>query len=309
LTYRRELFEIYNNKLIKDFNKKEEKITQHIWPDKKLNKVQNSIKQQGEKAMKNNNDINYILYTKYLQEDQLSFKKFQEDYINIIPDDWTVCSITFDQDRHCFYLCQYHRNRRPLIFHIPIERHISHKKNPTSSTFFEFDKGVTYLRNLLYKENNNSEMTQYSGYTEDEKINNISSEEKANWWNERIDLDRHLEELLIKMEVQWIGGFKGIFCPVLKGYKKERLQFRKELESCIGGIILKLDPEFYLEFDQEVCDCFLHLNEDVLDCELEDVIHYFLDYYQSCGTVVDYNKIDLDMVKFIYEFNMFIEII
>jgi len=262
-----------------------------------LNQDLNSIKQQGSKALKNN-DINYILYIKYLQEDHFGFNTFQEDYINIIPDQWTVCSITFDHDRHCFYFCRYHSNRRPLIFHIPIKRHISHKKTTTTSNpFFEFEKGVSYLRNLLYKENNNSEMTQYSGYTEDEKINNISSEEKANWWNERIDLDRHLEELLIKMEVQWIGGFKGIFCPVIKGYEKERLQFRKELENFIGGIVLKLDSESYLEFDQEVCDCFLHLKEDVLDSELEDVIHYFLDYYQGYGIVVDYNKIDLDMVK------------
>jgi separase len=178
---------------------------------------------------------------------------------------------------------------KPLIFHIPIKRHISHKK----STYFEFEKGLTYLRTLLYKENNNTEMTQYSSYTEDEKVNNITSEEKANWWNERIDLDRHLEELLIKMEVSWIGGFKGILCPMMKKYKKERLLFKKELEKFIGEMILKQDT--LLEFDSNICDCFLYLKDEALDCELEDVIYYFLDYYQSYGIKVDYNMIDIDM--------------
>jgi len=276
---------------------KEDNNLKYIWPNKKIDQDQNRIIQQQETSLKNN-DINYILYSKYLQEETINSQKFQEEYINIIPNNWTVCSITYDNDRHCFYLCRYHKNKEPLIFHIPIKRHISYRKSNVSN-FYEFEKGIAYLKTLLYKENNNTEMTQYSSYTEDEKINNISSEEKANWWNERIDLDRHLEELLIKMEVQWIGGFKGILCPVIKEYAKERHQFKRELENLIGGVVLKLDSDYFLEFDQEICDCFLHLKEDdPLDCELEDVIHYFLDYYQSYGVKVDYNNIDIDIVSY-----------
>ncbi|ORX47305.1 hypothetical protein BCR36DRAFT_398516 [Piromyces finnis] len=294
ITYTRELFEIYNNKLLQSSLKKEERIFKNTWPKNKLEQDQDDIKQLQDMSL-NNNDINYILYSKYLQEETINLEKFQYDYINNIPDDWTVCSITYDKDRNCFFLCRYHKNKQPLILHIPIKRHISYRKGQTSG-FYEFEKGISYLKTLLYKENNNAEMTQYSGYTEDEKVNNISSEEKALWWNERIDLDRHLEELLIKMEVQWIGGFKGVFCPVIKEYMKERFQFRKELENFIGRIVLKLDSESFLEFDQEICDCFLHLKEnDTLDCELEDVIYYFLDYYQSCGIKIDYNNIDVDM--------------
>lgn len=272
-----------NNSLIKSENQK------LIWPNKKLS-LDEDIINNYRKTKKDN--INSILYNKYYQEEDMDYNTFKDKYINIIPDSWTVCSITFDFEQNCFYISKYHKDTNPLIFHIPIKRHISHKK----TTFFDFEKGVTYLRTLLYKDNNNAEMTQYSSYTDDEKINNISNEEKANWWNERIDLDRHLEELLIKMEISWIGGFKGIFCPIMKKYLKERLLFKKELEKLIGGMILKQDN--FLEFDLNICDCFLYLKNEALDCELEDVIYYFLDYYKSCGIKVDYNMIDIDMVSF-----------
>ncbi|ORX84693.1 hypothetical protein BCR32DRAFT_230247 [Anaeromyces robustus] len=305
LTYRRELFEIINNKLLNpDLLKKKEKTHRVIWPNQKLSDDEIIIKQYQKNFEKENDEdlrLNIILYDKYAKEEVLNYDFFQENYINIIPNCWTVCSITFDVEHYCFYICKYHKNMSPIIFHIPIKRHISHKKLSslslsTSNSYFEFDKGINYLKNILYKENNNSEMTQYSNYTEDEKLNNISSEEKANWWNERIDLDRHLEETLIKMEVSWIGGFKGILCPIIKNYQKERQMFKQDLEKFIENIIFKQDENAnFIEFDQNICDCFLYLKDDALDCELEDVIYYLLDYYQSYGIKIDYTRIDIDM--------------
>jgi hypothetical protein len=138
----------------------------------------------------------------YREEHELEDNEFQEQFVDIIPTNWTVCSLTLDPVNQDLYVVQLRAKESPFVVKIPLNRSAHRSK---VQAVLQYNEAVEELRKIIQ--------------ASDETIHNSSkcsepSEVEA-WWYTRKDLDSRLKKLLDSIENQWFSGFKvryRIFC-------------------------------------------------------------------------------------------------
>ncbi|KAI9727615.1 MAG: hypothetical protein M1834_008055 [Cirrosporium novae-zelandiae] len=219
--------------------------------------------------------------------------RFQQDYIDILPESFRVLSLSLNQSRNSLVISCLHAGEGPFIIRIPFTRH--NVQDDIEEEDFDFDTGKAELLELIRLANvsthNARDMTRKGA--------------KSEWWRNRQALDKQLGDILQKIESVWLGGFRGFFnnhprnatllsrfSTTFDGILDRYLPSRQKRGKKRGATKQSLDPR--------VLELFVGLGEPTedndLDDDLMDLLYYILDILQFQGERNAYDEIDFDSV-------------
>lgn len=229
-------------------------------------------------------------------EPAMDMARFQRDFVDIIPRDWNVVSVSLGAGQHDLCITKLQAGHSPFAIRLPLERANS---RDADIDVFDFHQGRAELLEVIKDINRTChdarDMSQKGA--------------KAEWWAEREALDERLKDLLDNVEQTWLGGFKGVFAPsqqrpellarfqrsfldILDKHLPSRRQVRgKKLKSASSGPKITLDPRIY--------ELFVSLGDATapeadLDEPLNDLLYFVIDILQFNGERNAYDEIDFD---------------
>ncbi|KAE8415973.1 peptidase family C50-domain-containing protein [Aspergillus pseudocaelatus] len=223
--------------------------------------------------------------------EDLCNSKFVEEYIDILPDNWNVLSLSLSADRSEFIVSRLHQGRSPFLLRLPLKRGNSEEEEDEQ---FTFDDGREEMQELIKLANESSHAAKAQ----------TDRQMKKDWWKNRETLDRRMETLLQNIENVWFGGFRGIFSPVPHD-TTSLARFASSFQSILDkhlpsrqkggraeGPRLTLHPNV-LELFIGVAD--LDDQEDPEET-LMDLLYFVVDILQFQGERNAYDEIDFDMM-------------
>ncbi len=203
---------------------------------------------------------------------------FVSDYLEKIPDDLIICSLSIDPERN-FLTISRQTKEGQLLVRLPMLR--------SSDVSLSYFSAKNELDEILDKNN----------ATTSEAKNCTTNITKRKWLKERQELDLNLKELLNKIQLYWLGGFKGIFG--MEKYDRDSSifkRFKEKVERLVFSHVIQRSAakSMQLSFDPMVIEMILGLGPDP-DYDLaEDMLGYLADSYQSQGTTIAHNELDFD---------------
>ncbi|KAK1992244.1 peptidase family C50 [Colletotrichum falcatum] len=219
--------------------------------------------------------------------------KFQHDYVDIIPEPWTVLSIALSDNRKDLCITKLRAGQTPFVLRLPLERVAS---RDGENELFDFQHGYAELMDII-------EATNKSCHNSGDYA---SKGAKSAWWAQRENLDERFKDLLDNVEQVWLGGFKGIFsqhrhrADLLAKFQKA---FSKILDKHlpsrrqVRGKKTSKTPKVALE--PRILDLFVGLgdqsaSEADLEDPLNDLLYFVVDILQFQGERNAYDEIDFD---------------
>ncbi|KAF2673384.1 hypothetical protein BT63DRAFT_475910 [Microthyrium microscopicum] len=216
----------------------------------------------------------------------ITVAKFQEDYVDVIPQPWTAFSIKLSSLKDVLYVTRLRAGETPFVLHIPLSSH-----SQTIDEDFGFEEVKGELGDIIQ---DSFESTHGYNYSEDR-------ESKKRWWADREALDNRIHELVLNIEKIWLGGFRGVFSPqkrqplLLARFQKALwVSLNRHLPSRQG----KRQPKA-VALDSRVFELFTGLpdprdeNCDI-DESLIDLLYYIVDILQFKGESNAYDEVDFD---------------
>ncbi|KAE8382690.1 peptidase family C50-domain-containing protein [Aspergillus bertholletiae] len=222
--------------------------------------------------------------------EDLSSSRFVEEYIDILPDNWNVLSLSLSADRSEFIVSRLHHGRSPFLLRLPLKRGNSEEEDEQ----FTFEDGREEMQELIKLANESAHAAKAQ----------TDRQMKKDWWRNREALDSRMETLLQNIENVWFGGFRGIFSPVPHD-TASLARFASSFQSILDkhlpsrqkggraeGPRLTLHPN--------VLELFIGV-EDLDDQEdpeetLMDLLYFVVDILQFQGERNAYDEIDFDMM-------------
>ena len=226
--------------------------------------------------------------------DKLELSTFQAEYIDIIPQDWNVVSMTLSQERDEILVSKIRSGQTPFLLRLPLNRHNSIDHDEET---FGYDQGKAELQDIISLANISTHSAQDLSH----------KGAKTEWWEGRARLDARLKDLLTNMETIWFGGFKAIFSqkaqsPALLSRFQQSLQkiLDKHLpsrqKSGRGG------QSSRVALDLHVLELFIGLgnpsDSNDLDEPLMDLMYFVVDILQFNGERNAYDEVDFDSVSY-----------
>ncbi|ROV94698.1 hypothetical protein VSDG_06181 [Cytospora chrysosperma] len=226
----------------------------------------------------------------------VDMNKFQREYIDIIPQEWSVISISLSDNKHDLCISKLQTGQTPFVIRLPLERASS---RDADNEVFNFQQGRTELIDIIKQAN-------ASCHT---KRDFSVKGARTAWWAEREALDVRLKELLVRIEEVWLGGFKGIFSQnqrhpellakfqesfhnILDKHLPSRRQIRgKKTQTQATSATVALD--------WRILELFIGLGgetdtEGDFDEMLNDLLYFVVDILQFHGERNAYDEIDFD---------------
>lgn len=222
--------------------------------------------------------------------DMSNMAKFNELYIDILPDNLVVCSMSVDVERDELYFGRYEKGLSPIILRLPLKRQASREGEDDGMGFKDV---VQEFESIL----------ESSDRTAKSAKDITGRQAKLDWWKEREALDNQLRDLLERVEECWFGGFKGLFGArglqsgaidghVLKAFVSDiRLLLMNSLPR---KALTAMKGKTGLDIHSAISEAWLKLGGDPSDQEMEDIVYYLLDSLQANGVPIDYTEIDLE---------------
>lgn len=219
---------------------------------------------------------------------------FQESYVDLIPEKWSVVSISLSDNHHDLCITKFQANQGPFVLRLPLERANS---RDADSEVFNFKNGREELLELIKLANESSHSAR--DFT--------AKGERGAWWAEREALDSRLKRLLVTIETTWLGGFKGIFSQHCK--QMDLLaRFQKDFHQMLDRILPSRNKSRgkktaskseAITLDPRILDLFIGLGNPIdPDCEfdeaLNDLLYFVVDILQFHGERNAYDEIDFD---------------
>lgn len=220
----------------------------------------------------------------YREEHELNDEEFQQKFIDILPDNWTVCSLTFDPVNNDLYAVQMRTGEAPFVVKIPLNRsqYRSKKYNVIS-----YNDAVAEFQDIIRA---SDETIHHSDKTQPDQVDA--------WWNTRIELDNRLKVLVESIESQWFSGFKGLLSGRTQEHKEELVKFQKSFSEFVYKTVIAVVPfKKQIELSLTLCRMILRLGRRPSFRELEDLIYFALTCYEAQEVQLDYSKIDIVKVK------------
>jgi separase len=217
-----------------------------------------------------------------------NFANFQTNYIDIIPKQWAVVSISLSENQQELYISRFQSGQRQLMVRLPFTRH---NACDDSEEIFEYKTGLEEFREIIQLSDTNTR-------TSTDMKEEI---QRSKWWDQRKALDDRLKEFLEKIEYYWLRGFKGVFSqypinPAL--FAKFKHSFDDILSRHIPS--RKKKKAAKVEADDRILELFItlgHPNEQDLDEALVDLMEFVIDILQFHGEGNAYDEIDTDRVS------------
>lgn len=221
--------------------------------------------------------------------------KFQREYIDIIPQEWSVISISLSDNKHDLCISKLQAGQSPFVIRLPLERATS---RDADSEVFNFQEGRSELLEFIKRAN---------ATCHDKRDFSVKGAKSA-WWAERSALDTQLKELLEKIESIWLGGFKGIFSQhqkrpnLLAKFQKDfQVILDKHLPSRrqVRGKKTTKPAASKVALDTRILELFIGLGDaSDEDCDfdemLNDLLYFVVDILQFHGERNAYDEIDFD---------------
>lgn len=221
----------------------------------------------------------------YREEHELDDKQFQEKFVNILPEHWTVCSISVDPVHQDVYAMQLRANETPFVAKLPMNRAQLRSNQYTAAVTFE--EAQAELKDIIDKSDETIHISKSC----------IDPAQVKSWWMKRTELDNRLKTLLEDMEGQWLSGFKGLMTGRFYEYKEELVKFQKGLNDAVYKFVNLTTPaKKPVEFSLNFCRLFFKLGRRPNNRDLEDLAYYTLGCYENQGIEFDYSKIDTKQV-------------
>lgn len=221
--------------------------------------------------------------------------RFQREYIDIIPEEWSVISISLTDDKHDLCISKLQSGQSPFVIRLPLARATS---RDADNEVFNYQEGRAELLDIIKRAN---------ATCHDKRDFSIKGAKTA-WWAERAALDLQLRGLLEKIEQIWLGGFKGIFSQHQKRpelFSKFQNNFQTILDKHLpsrrqvrGKKTAKHStPKVVL--DTRILELFIGLGDaSAEDCDfddmLNDLLYFVVDILQFHGERNAYDEIDFD---------------
>ncbi|KAL3458583.1 peptidase family C50-domain-containing protein [Aspergillus heterothallicus] len=216
---------------------------------------------------------------------------FTEEYVDILPDNWNVLSLSLSADQTEFVVSRLHRGQPPFLLRLPLRRGNSEGDEEEQ---FTFEDGREEMQELIRLANESSHAAKLQ----------VDRQMKKDWWKNREALDRRMENLLQNIENVWFGGFRGIFSPIpleSKSLARFATAFHNILDkhlpsrqkgSRTEGPKLTLHPN--------VLELFVGVkgleDEDDPEETMMDLLYFVVDILQFQGERNAYDEIDFDMM-------------
>lgn len=226
--------------------------------------------------------------------EELELSTFQAQYVDIIPKDWDVVSMTLSQERDEILVSKMRSGQTPFILRLPFDRHNSLDQDEVQETF-GYDQGRAELQDLISLAKNSAKSSQ-----------DISQKgAKTKWWETRATLDARLKDLLTNMESIWLGGFKAILSqrqqsPALLSRFQQSLQNILDKHLPSRQKLGRGGQSSRVALDLRVLELFVGLGNPCesndLDDPLVDLLYFVVDILQFNGERNAYDEIDFDSV-------------
>jgi separase len=219
--------------------------------------------------------------------------RFQKEYVDIIPQGWTVISISLSESHQELCLTKMQAGYSPFVLRLPLGRNNS---RDVDEEVFDFDQGKAELLEIIELANDNSHGAK--------ELNGRGA--KTAWWAERDALDARLKDLLENIETVWLGGFRGIFSQ-----HRPRADMLARFQKSFSNILDKHLPSRQnankkgknarVTLDTRILELFIGLEEaSAEDCNLDealtDLLYFVVDILQFHGERNAYDEIDFDSI-------------
>lgn len=229
--------------------------------------------------------------------------KFQRDYIDIIPKIWTAISISLSENKHDLCITRLQAGQTPFVIRLPLERANS---RDADTEVFNFQQGRAELLEIIRLANETCH---------DARDMSVKGA-KAAWWADREALDNRMKELLVNIERDWLGGFRGIFSQhqrrpdllarfqksfqnVLDKHLPSRRQVRGKKTRGAAAPAAGSTTATKPTLDPRILELFIGLgdatNDDCdFDDALTDLLYFVVDILQFHGERNAYDEVDFD---------------
>ncbi|KAH3682655.1 hypothetical protein WICPIJ_006369 [Wickerhamomyces pijperi] len=218
-----------------------------------------------------------------------------QDIISLLPENWQVISIDVCSFNGDLVILKFSKDSsKPNMIRLPVNRHTSRVYGEET---FTLKDALVELNGIIARSDATMTAARTSSIT--------NAEDRKKWHLERSQLDEELKLLLDKIELCWLGGFKGIFDQ--RKFTVEQIQdFRVKFLNIINANVPSRNPKHQnggttkmVEIDDFVIELFLRLGNpsDLASVNiLEDLIYFFLDILLFHGEENAYDEIDMDSI-------------
>ncbi|KAG0006975.1 hypothetical protein BGZ65_000796 [Modicella reniformis] len=244
---------------------------------------------------------------------------FQRDFVDILPDKWTVISLSMDVEHDVLYVNRLRARSMPLVVRLPLNRAQAREGDDQD---LELPQGFNVKRErehgtppLLFKEalkelqdilresqdtlsltSSKDDGSMAGSSISSSNLSDLPRKVKADWWARRKSLDDRLCALLDAIEDQWLSGLKGLIQSHNTSSNQENLlEFKRSLDWIMSQAINSITtfssslgiravskaggPLIQLDVHIDLCRIILHLGDQPSFTELKDLIHFLLDAY------------------------------
>ena len=229
--------------------------------------------------------------TKQLDVTRTPDSDLMKQYVDILPTDWQVVSLTLSPDRNELVISRLRAEQSPFMLFLPLKRSDPGEMDEEE---FNFDSGKEELQEIIKLANETAHATEAR----------FDKKSKKQWWANREALDRRLKALLHNIETVWFGGFRGIFAPKPSDDKilaKFSQTFQKLLDKHLPSRTKRgKTAASAATIDRNVMELFMNIGS--LDDEANpedsvmDLLYFVVDILQFHGERNAYDEIDFDMM-------------
>lgn len=243
---------------------------------------------EADKRKDDNDGVVDITLSTETNSDAFDMDQFQSEYIDIIPSDWHVVSLSINEDQKEIRLGAFRSTAVPLVLSIPLNR----DSRDGEDNGFTFDQGKKELLRFI----------DLANYSTHESVNLSKKGAKSEWWEIRAGLDSKLRDLLINIENIWLGGFKGMLlhCPLdeelmIKFGEAFTKTLNKYLPSRQSRKPMKPTP---IVLHSRILELFLRLgnplNDENIHEPILDLLYFVIDTLWFNGERNACDEIDFD---------------
>ncbi|KAG6876650.1 hypothetical protein C0993_001514 [Termitomyces sp. T159_Od127] len=229
-----------------------------------------------------------------------------------LPSNWTVVHINVNEDKSTLFIARQECgcSRAPLIFCVPLKgRRDNGNSDEDEEQHLTFEDAIKELEEIVKLSDEGTKSAIH--------IKNEDQEARAMWWKQRAALDIRLRDLLKNVEFCWLGGFKAktILNPRSNLSQELIADLRAQFEKVFHRGLLNQDKKAkprraqrkgvsqtenpvksQITFSDALLERFSTLSPKCRDEELEDLVYFILDLYQSYGVPVAIAEVDVFQV-------------
>ncbi|PWN41315.1 hypothetical protein IE81DRAFT_303858 [Ceraceosorus guamensis] len=205
-----------------------------------------------------------------------------------LPPHWTVITINLSHDGSSLVVsrqrgpaAQAHAN--DVAFRLPIDRH---GRREGEEEELSMAAALAELKDVVDTSNRATQGAK----------NLQGVDARRQWWQNRMQLDIRIKDLVEAIEQRWLGPFKSIFLEST-AQADELASLRTAWDgifrrACFGASGSKRAAR--VQVPEAILDCLSALPPACTDEELEDLLHFVIDSFQFSSVPVAVDEVDFD---------------